>query len=291
MRGECGSGSRPGRTVGCHQGPIPVRKLMGADTATPGRLVRDRRRAWAWMALVGFAGLVVVVAAVLVLSGDSLIGLVFTVVVCLLLGGAALWWGVHHTQGVEALAQPGLDRVGRCRSGDQSRRLRPVASRRYARHRGQRSPTGWPPGRRSPTPHWPPQGSAQPSPPARPWLLVNPRSGDGTAGRVGLVDGARVRGISVHELAPGDDPGDAGARGGGCWRRRGRCCRRRWVAGADCGGRRRARRAVCVRAGGHLATISPMILGSTGLTPWPASIRSAARSAASMSRWWATECS
>ena len=64
---------------------------MGADTATPGRLVRDRRRAWAWMALVGF-GLVVVVAAVLVLSGDSLIGLVFTVVVCLLLGGAALWW-------------------------------------------------------------------------------------------------------------------------------------------------------------------------------------------------------
>jgi hypothetical protein len=44
------------------------------------------------------------------------------------------------------------------------------------------------------------------APPARPWLLVNPRSSDGTAGRVGLVDGARARGVSVHELAPGDDP-------------------------------------------------------------------------------------
>ena len=65
---------------------------MSADTAAPGRWVRDRRRAWAWMALAGFAGLVVVVAAVVVLSGGSLIGLVFTGVVCLLLGGAALWW-------------------------------------------------------------------------------------------------------------------------------------------------------------------------------------------------------
>jgi len=65
---------------------------MGADTATPGRSVLGRRRIWAWMALAGFAGLVVVVAAVVVLSGESFIGLVFTAVCCLLLGGAALWW-------------------------------------------------------------------------------------------------------------------------------------------------------------------------------------------------------
>ena len=49
---------------------------MGADTVTPGRSVRDRRRVWAWMALAGFAGLVVAVVAVVVRSGDSLIALV-----------------------------------------------------------------------------------------------------------------------------------------------------------------------------------------------------------------------
>jgi diacylglycerol kinase family enzyme len=48
--------------------------------------------------------------------------------------------------------------------------------------------------------------------PARPWLLVNPRSGDGKAGRVRLVEAARARGVRVHVLAEGDDPG-ALARG------------------------------------------------------------------------------
>ena len=40
----------------------------------------------------------------------------------------------------------------------------------------------------------------------RPWLLVNPRSGDGKAGRVGLVEAARERGVQVHLLQAGDDP-------------------------------------------------------------------------------------
>jgi len=43
--------------------------------------------------------------------------------------------------------------------------------------------------------------------PRRPWLLVNPRSGDGKAGRVGLVEAARARGVRVQVLAEGDDPG------------------------------------------------------------------------------------
>jgi diacylglycerol kinase family enzyme len=38
-----------------------------------------------------------------------------------------------------------------------------------------------------------------------PWLVVNPRSGDGKAGRVGLVEAARARGIRVHVLEAGDD--------------------------------------------------------------------------------------
>jgi diacylglycerol kinase family enzyme len=42
--------------------------------------------------------------------------------------------------------------------------------------------------------------------PSRPWLLVNPRSGNGKAAKVGLVDAARARGVQVHVLAPGDDP-------------------------------------------------------------------------------------
>jgi diacylglycerol kinase family enzyme len=38
-----------------------------------------------------------------------------------------------------------------------------------------------------------------------PWLVVNPRSGDGKAGRVGLVEAARSRGLRVHVLERGDD--------------------------------------------------------------------------------------
>jgi diacylglycerol kinase family enzyme len=39
------------------------------------------------------------------------------------------------------------------------------------------------------------------------WLLVNPRSGGGTAGRAGLVEAAGGRGIRVRVLEDGDDPG------------------------------------------------------------------------------------
>jgi diacylglycerol kinase family enzyme len=49
-------------------------------------------------------------------------------------------------------------------------------------------------------------GSGRVPLPGRPWLLVNPGSGGGTARRLGLADAARARGVQVHELAPGDDP-------------------------------------------------------------------------------------
>jgi diacylglycerol kinase family enzyme len=42
--------------------------------------------------------------------------------------------------------------------------------------------------------------------PRRPWLLVNPRSGNGKAGRVGLVEAARRLGVEVRLLEAGDDP-------------------------------------------------------------------------------------
>ena len=45
-----------------------------------------------------------------------------------------------------------------------------------------------------------------PGPLRAPWLLVNPRSGDGKAGRVGLVEAARGLGVRVHVLEAGEDP-------------------------------------------------------------------------------------
>lgn len=43
-------------------------------------------------------------------------------------------------------------------------------------------------------------------PPRRPVLFVNPRSGDGTAARLGLAERARDLGIEVVILTPGDSP-------------------------------------------------------------------------------------
>jgi diacylglycerol kinase family enzyme len=42
-------------------------------------------------------------------------------------------------------------------------------------------------------------------PPRRPVVVINPRSGDGRAARVGLAQAARERGIEPVELRPGDD--------------------------------------------------------------------------------------
>jgi diacylglycerol kinase family enzyme len=50
-----------------------------------------------------------------------------------------------------------------------------------------------------------PASSGDPATPGAQWLVVNPRSGDGKAGRVGLVEAARARGIRVHVLEAGDD--------------------------------------------------------------------------------------
>lgn len=52
----------------------------------------------------------------------------------------------------------------------------------------------------------PSESPGPPRPPARPWLLVNPRSGGGKAERLGIAAAARARGVEVHELVPGDDP-------------------------------------------------------------------------------------
>jgi diacylglycerol kinase family enzyme len=75
-----------------------------------------------------------------------------------------------------------------------------------------RSPTGGPDsgGRGSGVPAVGDSGGGgdpgAPGSPTSPWLLVNPRSGNGKAGRVGLVEAARGMGVRVHVLEVGDDP-------------------------------------------------------------------------------------
>jgi diacylglycerol kinase family enzyme len=158
------------------------------------------------VALVAFASVVVAIAAVVVLSGESLIGLVLTAVVCLLLSGAALWWAFTTRKvwkrwfnlALVVLVVVTLVINLVAFSLWQGAGMLAIVMATLAYGLAARQALGGAA----------PAATAQcaATPPARPWLLVNPRSGDGTAGRVGLVDGARVRGISVHELAPGDDP-------------------------------------------------------------------------------------
>ena len=131
------------------------------------------------------------------------------------------------------------------------------------------------------------QGAA--TPPARPWLLVNPRFGDGRpAGLASLM--APASAVSACMSSRPATTRQRGAGSCGCWRRRGRSCRRR----RSLGWLRRSPSSstvpfVCVPAGtrNHFAHD----LGLDRATRWPPWVRSPARSAASMSRWWAAECS
>src|SRR4029453_18209143 len=77
------------------------------------------------------------------------------------------------------------------------------------RARAARAPPPPPPPRHAlrPPTLWAPASPPSGDGPGRPWLLVNPRSGNGKAGRVGLVEAARARGARVHVLEEGDDPG------------------------------------------------------------------------------------
>src|SRR6266511_398546 len=162
---------------------------MRADFTTPGRSFLARRRVWAWMALAAFAGLVIGVAAVVVLSGESLIGLVLTGVLGLLLAAAALWWAfttrkvwkrwLNLALIVLVVVAFVLDFVAFSLWNAAGMLAIVVAALAYGLAT-RRALTGDAPAARA-------ERSA--TPPARPWLLVNPRSGDGTAGRVGLVDG------------------------------------------------------------------------------------------------------
>ena len=85
-----------------------------------------------------------------------------------------LWFGVRHSLEVLALVALAAGYV--------------LGARRALTGPSDREPDGSPP-------------------PARPWLLVNPRSGEGKAARLDVAGAARSRGVRVHVLAPGEDAG------------------------------------------------------------------------------------
>jgi diacylglycerol kinase family enzyme len=161
------------------------------------------RRGWAWTALAALALLAAGLVAVVVLNGDVVLGVLAGTVVSVVVVAAAAWWafttrrvwkrrlnvalaallvaavllglvglGVRGAVGLVLLAAGALGYAAAAR-----RALRPTAGTAVT-------------------------GAA----PATPWLLVNPASGGGKAGRLGLAGAARERGVRVHELTAGEDP-------------------------------------------------------------------------------------
>jgi diacylglycerol kinase family enzyme len=185
---------------------------MGSD------VVGAARRMLAWAALASLLLIVAGLVAVAVLSGGGLLGLVANAALSVAVVAATGWWafttsrvwkrrlnialavlavatvlaglvavGLRAVAGVAAVAAGVLAYAAAAR-----RALAPTA---VAGPGGVRGTPGASPGARGPA-----------TAPARPWLLVNPRSGGGKAARTGLVAAARARGVQVHELTPGEDP-------------------------------------------------------------------------------------
>src|SRR5512132_3525240 len=258
---------------------LSIGPLLGRDVAcrendrmTSGAGVRVTPRLWAVAALAALVLLAAGLVQVVLGSREQLLQLLVGTALSLAVVAATAWWafttrrvwkrwlniaiatlaaanvllgflefGYRQAAGALAIATGALAYATATRHALRPSPLRP-------------SPPG--PSARQPPPLWT-TGSPDPGgPPSRPWLLVNPRSGDGKAGRVGLVEAARARGGRVHVLAEGDDPGALARRavaegadavgvaggGGGGGRR---------VAGAGGGGGGGGRRAVRVRALGH----------------------------------------
>ena len=171
------------------------------------------RRGWAVLALAALLLLIAGLVRVVVGSGETLLHLLVGTVVSLAIMAAAAWWafttrrvwkrwinlaiaGLAVANVVLGLVELSVGQTvgalaivaGVLGYATAARRALPPAG-------PLRSPSGGPSGQG--------QGSHAPS---RPWLLVNPRSGGGKAGRFGLVGAAEARGVQVHVLAAGDDP-------------------------------------------------------------------------------------
>jgi diacylglycerol kinase family enzyme len=177
---------------------------------TGGAGVRATPRLWAVAALAALALLVAGLAQVLVGSRQQLLQLLVGTVLSVAVLAATAWWAfttrrvwkrwLNLAMATLAAANVllGLVEFGyRQAAGALAVVAGAVTYATAARHALR--PPGPQPGQSGPGPGVPG--------PRRPWLLVNPWSGDGKAGRVGLVEAARAHGVRVQVLAEGDDPG------------------------------------------------------------------------------------
>jgi diacylglycerol kinase family enzyme len=167
------------------------------------------RRVWAWTALAALVLLAGGLVTVAVRNGDAFLGLVAGIVVSVVVVAAAVWWAFTTSRvwkrrlnvAVAALlaANVALGLVEFGLRGAAGMLVAAAGALGYvvAARRALRPADG---------PAWV-AGPARATPPARPWLLVNPGSGGGKAARLGLAAAARDRGVRVHELARGEDPG------------------------------------------------------------------------------------
>ena len=171
------------------------------------------RRGWAVLALAALLLLIAGLVRVVVGSGETLLHLLVGTVVSLAIMAAAAWWafttrrvwkrwinlaiaGLAVANVVLGLVELSVGQTVGALAIVAGVLGYATAARRALQPAGPlRSPSGGPSGQG--------QGSHAPS---RPWLLVNPRSGGGKAGRFGLVGAAEARGVQVHVLAAGDDP-------------------------------------------------------------------------------------
>ncbi|HEV2919747.1 MAG TPA: diacylglycerol kinase family protein [Actinomycetota bacterium] len=176
---------------------------------TSGAGGRATPRLWAVAALAGLVLLAAGLVQVVVGSREQLLQLLVGTVLSLAVVAATAWWAFTTRRvwkrwlntAIATLAVAnvllGFVEFGYRQAAGALAIVAGALAYATATRHALRPPTPWT------TPAPDPAGGR----PARPWLLVNPRSGDGKAGRVGLVEAARAREVRVHMLAEGDDPG------------------------------------------------------------------------------------
>jgi diacylglycerol kinase family enzyme len=163
------------------------------------------RRLWALAALAALAVVAVGLATAVLLNHDRFFGLLVAVVLTVAVVAATGWWAFTTRRVWKRrlnVAVAGLlilnlvgGLVGFGLRGAVGVLVLAVGVLGYAAA-----------ARRALGPAARPNGSGPATPPARPWLLVNPGAGGGKPARLGLAAAARARGVHVHELAPGEDP-------------------------------------------------------------------------------------
>jgi diacylglycerol kinase family enzyme len=179
------------------RGATPARRARGAGT------VSRRSRTLAASALVLLAVAIAVVVAAVLRSGGLLLLMVGVVGAVVVVAVACGWWALTTRRRwkrqlnlvLVAVAAVFAVTVVALFSGVFAGyvALLVASTAGYAELARRALPTGAT------------EASGVSPPPARPWLLVNVRSGGGKASRLGLVQAAARRGLDVHVLAPGED--------------------------------------------------------------------------------------